>query len=268
MRQGGWRVPHRSRPRLGSEARHRSRGSRRRRTAGARLGGADRRGDPGRAGAVRRGRLPGGDRRSADRGQREGQPSGRGGAEQGLRQVRRRRAPVEHRQARVQRHPARCRVVPGARPGHEPPIGSPAPRDRGLSAPGHRGAVPARPHAEVQEQAGTRPRRSADRAAHPDGPAGGTLRSRSRARPGRCGRRGLLGRAAAAGGDRHPQEPAAGRRGPGRRGGVRVRRALCGNAARRRHDVRRLRDRLHRHPHPPGGARSQPASAQGSGDRG
>ena len=69
----------------------------------------------------------------------------------------------------------------------------------------------------------------------------------------RVGSRRTVGRAAAPGGDGHPQEQAACGRGPGRRRGVRVRRPLRRHAARRRHDVRRLRDRLHRHPDPPGG---------------
>ena len=167
----------------GTKRAHRARRARRRRPAGARLGVRDRRRDPRRAGAVRRGRLPGRDRRPADRHQRHRQPAGRGRAEPRLRPVRRRRAPVEHRQARVQRHPARRRARPGAGPGHEPAVGTSAPRDRGLPAPGDGRAVPARAHPEVQEQAGPRPRRPSRRAARPDGPARGAGRGRPAARP-------------------------------------------------------------------------------------
>ena len=70
-----------------------------------------------------------------------------------------------------------------------------------------------------------------------------------------------LGGLAAAGRDRDPQERAAGRRGPGRRGGVRLRRAVRRPPARRHHDVRRLRDRLHRHPDPARRPLAQPPDA-------
>ena len=133
----------------------------------ARLGGRHRRRDRRGARAVRRGRLPGRDRRAADRHQRHRQPAGRGGAEQGLRPLRRRRPPVQHRQAGVPRAAARRPDRGPARAGHEPALGAVAPRDRGLPAPGDGGAVPAGPDPEVQEQARPRPRAAplrADRA--------------------------------------------------------------------------------------------------------
>ena len=81
-----------------------------------------------------------------------------------------------------------------------PRSGAVAPGDRGLPAPGDGGAVPARPHAEVQEQARPRPRAAPRRAARADRAARGpgrrpTRRSApgrpaARCRPGRrCGQR-------------------------------------------------------------------------------
>ncbi len=266
MRQGGPCVPHRRRPCLGSEATHRHRGGRRRRPTRAARDRADRRGDPAGTDAVRRRRLPGRDRRSPDRHQPDRQPSRRGGPEPRLREVRRRRAPLEHRQAGVPRHPPWGDPVPGTRPGHEPPL-RPSPQgDRGLPAPGHRRRVPPRQDAEVQEQAGPRPGQPARRAAHPDGPARRALDrgagAARRLRPGVVGAEG-------AGRVRDPQEPAPGGGGPGRRRRVRLRRAVRRAETRRHHDVRRLRDRLHRHPDPAGRPRTQSATAPagGAGDR-
>ena len=73
-----------------------------------------------------------------------GNRPGRGRAQPRLRPLRRRRPPVQHRQAGVQRHPAGRPALRAARPRHEPALGARAPRDRGLPAPGDRGAVPAR----------------------------------------------------------------------------------------------------------------------------
>ena len=71
-----------------------------------------------------------------------------------------------------------------------PQVRAGAARDRGLPAPGDGGAVPARPHPEVQGQARPRPRRSPRRAARADGPASRRWptrrrRWRSPRRPGR-----------------------------------------------------------------------------------
>ena len=71
-----------------------------------------------------------------------------------------------------------------------------------------------------------------------------------------------------AGRDGDQEERAAGRRGPGRRGGVRLHRAVRGHPARRHHDVRRPRDRLHRHPDPARRPDPQPAPAEAAGRRG
>ena len=125
-----------------------------------------------RARAVRRGRLRRRDRRPADRPQRHRQPAGRGRAQPRLRPLRRGRPPRQHGQAGVQRP----RGAPGsaqARPRHEPALGARASRDRGLPAPGDRGAVRPRADAEVQEQAGSLRGPAARRAARPDGAARG-----------------------------------------------------------------------------------------------
>ena len=88
-----------------------------------RVGGEHRRLDRGGPGALRGGRLPGRDRCAADRPQRDREPTGRGRAEQGLRPLRRRCAPVQHGQAGVPR------TSPAAR-GSRPGWGSTSTRDR------------------------------------------------------------------------------------------------------------------------------------------
>ena len=77
-----------------------------------------------------------------------------------------------------------------------------------------------------------------------------------------------LAGAAAPGRDRHPQERAAGRGGPGRRGRLRLRRAVRRQAAGGDHDVRRPRDRLHRHAHAPARAHPEPPTAEAGRDPG
>ena len=63
-------------------------------------------------------------------------------------------------------------------------------------------------------------------------------------------------------GDGEPQERAAGRRGPGRRRGVRLRRPVRDPQARADHDIRRFRDRLHRHPDAAGGPDADAAGSR------
>ena len=94
----------RRRPRVGGAQAHRPRRPRRRRPPGARVGAPTT--DEAIVAALAPyvdGRLPGRHRRPAGRPQRDRQPARRGGAQPGLRPLRRRRAPVQHPQAGVRR---------------------------------------------------------------------------------------------------------------------------------------------------------------------
>ena len=147
-----------SRPGLGRTTAHRARGARRRRAAAPRRERVLRRRDRRRPRAVRRGGVPGRDRRPAGGDQRDRQPAGRGRAQQGLPGLRGGRAPDEHRQVRVPRRTARRPARRAPRPRPRPELGRRQACDRGLSARRDRRAVPARPHAEVQGQARAHPR--------------------------------------------------------------------------------------------------------------
>ena len=187
------------------------------------------------------GPVPGRDRRPARRHQPHRLPAGGAGAEQGLPQVRGGRAPVQHRQAGVRRTaPAAPGSASSCGLDLDPRLAAGAPRARGLPAPRDDRAVRPRADPEVQAEAGPRPRAPAARAAHPDGPRRAARRDRRRTR--RC-----LGGAARLGRRRGPQERPPGGRGPGRRRGVRVRRAVRGPVARADHALRRPGHRLHRH---------------------
>ena len=240
------------RPGLGVEQSDRAGRARRRRRARARLHGAHRRGDPRRAGAVRRRPGAGRHRRAAHRDEPD-RVAGRGaGAERRLPRLRGRGAPVEHRQAGVRRRHPWCPGRPAAGPRHEPVVGPPAARDRGLPAPRDGRALRAVEDVEVQGQAGPHAGLDARGAAAADGPR----RARGPHGP-------QLAGAAHPGRDRHPQGRPAVRRGPGRRGGVRLRRAVRGPLARAGHDLRQLRARLHRHAHAARLPRRDPAGGRG-----
>ena len=190
---------------------------------------AHRRGDRRGAGAVRRGRLPGRDRRAAGRHQRDRQPAGRGGAEPRLRPLRRRRAPVQHRQAGVRatapRGAARARGSastwtrgPGARAGR-----SRSTRTRRRSRCSGSGRT-----LKYKNKPGPRPRR---RSAPSCSLLIGLLEGLADRRPARCDGSAThvaawRGAASTAVEAAEPQERAAGRRGPGRRRRLRLRRAV------------------------------------------
>ena len=220
-------------------------GPRRPGPARPRLVGAHRRGDRGGAGGVHLGPVPGGVRRPADRHQPHRAASGREGPGCRLPALRGRAAPLQHRSAGVRRRRPGGAAGLHARPRHRPAVGTRAPGHRGLPPPGDDRALRVAAHAEVQAQAGPRPRAAALRAAR----AG---RSPRDARRHRRRRRGgpRVGRPAGAGGGGGAQEPAAGRGGPGRRRAVRRHRPLRRPPARPHHGLRRPRDRLHRHPLP------------------
>ena len=164
--------------------------------------------------------------------QPDGQPARRGRAQPGLRALRRRRAPVNTGKPEFARAAARR---PAGRRGSASTSTrrSTARRraDRGLPARRDGGAVPARPDAEVQEQAGP-DARAAARAellrAHAAARGAGRRRRRRCASPAPSAWQALVepvrgGRA---------QERPAPRRGPGRRGRVRLRRAVRRTPAR------------------------------------
>ncbi len=240
---------------MGGAAADGRRGARRRGAPAPPRGRAHRRRHRGAGGGVRRGPVPGGHRRAADRHQRDGQPAGRGRAEPGLPEVPGRRTPLEHEQAGVRGAAPGCadRRAARARPG--PELAATATGDRGLPAPGDDRAVRARPDPEVQEQEGPHAPGDARGAADP-GAAPGVAGDRrpsaaaDRARAVAAAGRGHRGRDA-------QERPAAGR-GPGRRGAVRVRRALLGTAPGGDDDLRLVGRGLHRHPHARDVARAEP----------
>ena len=143
----------------------------------------------------------------------------------------------------------------------EPALAGAAPGDRGLPAPGHGRAVPARPDAEVQEQARPQPRPAPRRAALAGAPPRG---ARGRRRPAAPRPPGL-----AASWSRRSRRPAPRRtcagRGPGRRRGLCLRRAVRRARAAADHDVRRPGDTATSSPRAlPEGHRPSPRAAAGA----
>ena len=160
--------------------------------AGARQRGAHRRADRDRARPVHRRPVHRGDRRPAGGHQRHREPGRRAGAQRATS-----RSSRPGRTRRTPANPSSPTVTPaaggsaGARPGPRPPLGPQPPGDRGLPARGDGGAVPAGPHAEVQEQAGPGARADAHGAASAHRPAGrvAELDPRSVHRSPRCASR-------------------------------------------------------------------------------
>ena len=189
------------------------------------------------AGAVRRRAVPGGHRRAPRRDERDRLPPSRARPEPGLPAVR----------GRVPTRP-----TPASPSSPTAPAASGSAGLLGLdldpASRAERRAIEVYPHpatvvavradedAEVQGQAWSRPRAAALGAARADGARRSGWSSRTRPgavlrEPGRVG---------------HPQERAARGGGPGRRGGLRLRRALRRALARADHDLRRPRAGLHR----------------------
>ena len=126
----------------------------RRRPLAARRGGADRRRDRRGDRALRERRLPGRYRRTAGGAERHRQPAGGGGPESrlraGSRPVPTRRTPASPSSVALRAVPRLCALL-GL--DMNPEVPAQAAGDRGLSASGHRRAVPTGPNSEVQEQA-------------------------------------------------------------------------------------------------------------------
>ena len=113
---------------------------------------------------------------------------------------------------------------------------------------------------KYKNKPGPRPRAAARRAARADRAARGPGHRRPALHVDGPGRAGAgLAQAAQRRRDGHPQERAACRRGPGRRRRLRLRRAVRRAPAEADHDVRRLRDRLHRDADPARRPRAAPA---------